>query len=139
MNTLSKRERVELALDLKPTDRVPIYDILIHDQTIEHLTGRFPPVGEEGWKLRLQATARVLDMTRAASQAPQEPGETTDADGFVHYRQDRWIGGGIRRRPFDDLTGARRWLEGAIRSIRTPLDADLAIVNKPSSHKTLGL
>ena len=124
MTPLSKRERVELALNLEPTDRAPVYDILIHDQAIEHLTGRFPPTGEEGWKLRLQATARILDMTRMAGYAPQEPGEITDADGFVRYRQDRWIGGGIRRRPFDDVTGARRWLEGTIRSLQAPLDTD---------------
>jgi len=37
MTPLSKRERVELALNLEPTDRVPVYDILIHDQAIEHL------------------------------------------------------------------------------------------------------
>lgn len=123
-DTLTKRERVELALDRQPTDRVPVYDILVHDQAIQYLTGQWPPFGEEGLRLRLQASARVLDMTRMVAVAPQPPGRTTDADGFVHYRQDPWIGGGILRRPFGDEAGARRWLEGKTRQLQQPLDVD---------------
>ncbi|MFH1566732.1 MAG: uroporphyrinogen decarboxylase family protein [Gemmatimonadota bacterium] len=123
-DSLTKRERVELALDRQPTDRVPLYDVLVHDRAIQHLTGEWPPFGEEGLRLRLQATARILDMTRMVGVAPQPPGDTTDAEGFVHYRQDPWIGGGIRQRPFADEAGARRWLEGKIRALQRPLDID---------------
>jgi len=118
---MTKRERVEAALNLQETDRTPIYDILVHDGAIEYLVGRFPPVGEDGLKLRLQASAKVLDMTRMIC-GPAEPGETTDSDGFIHYRKDRWIGGGIRKRPFADEAGARRWLRTAIERLRTPVD-----------------
>lgn len=124
LDTLTKRERVELALDRQPTDRVPVYDILIHDQAIQHLAGHWPPFGEEGLRLRLQATARVLDMTRMVAASPQPPGQTTDAEGFVHYRQDPWIGGGILQRPFRDEAGARQWLEGKIRQLQQPIDAN---------------
>ena len=119
---MSKRERVEAALNLQETDRTPVYDILGNDATIEYLTGRFPPVGEEGLKLRLQATSRILDMTRAATFAPLEPGETTDQDGFVHYRSDRWMSGGIRKRPFSDEEGAKNWLEKAVQRLEPDLD-----------------
>jgi len=119
---MSKRERVEAALNLQETDRTPIYDILVNDAAIEYLTGKFPPVGEEGLKLRLQATARILDMTRMVNYAPQEPGEFTDEDGFVHYREDRWIGGGIRRRPFHDEEEAKRWLAKAVKSLKKGID-----------------
>ena len=115
---MSKWERVEAAMNLQETDRTPVYDILVNDATIEYLTGKFPPVGEEGLKLRLQATEKIIDMTRMVGYGPQEPGEFTDKDGFVHYREDRWIGGGLRKRPFSDEEGAKRWLVKAIKSLR---------------------
>ncbi|MBN1349978.1 hypothetical protein JXJ21_11255 [candidate division KSB1 bacterium] len=121
-NRMTKRERVEAAMNLQETDRTPIYDILINDPVIQYLTGIYPPVGETGLKLRLEATARILDMTRMASYAPQKIGETIDEDGFVHFRQDRWIGGGIRKRPFSDVEGAKKWLSKAIRSLNMPLN-----------------
>ena len=121
---MSKRERVEAALNLQETDRIPVYDILVNDAAIEHFTGSFPPLGEEGLKLRLQATASMIDITRMVGVAPQPPGDTVDEDGFVHYRQDHWIGGGIRKRPFSDEEGARRWLIKAIERLREKLDID---------------
>ena len=119
---MTKRERVEAALLLQPTDRTPVYDILINDAVIEHFTGKFPPTGEEGLKLRLQATARALDMTRSAGSAPQKPGEFADADGFVSLQEDRWIGGGLRKRPFSDEKGAARWLRKAISGLKEKMD-----------------
>jgi len=117
---MSKRERVEAALNLEETDRTPVYDILLNDAVIEHVTGRFPPTGEEGLKLKLQATAKLLDVTRMAAAAPREPGpaETMDADGFVYYWEDRWISGGIRKRPFKDVEGAARWVEKTMQPLR---------------------
>ena len=119
---MTKRERVEAALNFQPTDRTPVYDILINDAVIEHFTGKFPPTGEEGLKLRLQATARTLDMTRSAGSAPQKPGEFADADGFVSLQEDRWIGGGLRKRPFHDEKGAARWLRKAISGLKEKMD-----------------
>ena len=94
--SMSKRDRVLAAMDLQETDRTPIYDILVNDAAIEYLAGKYPPVGEEGLKLRLQATAEIPDMTRMVTFAPQEPGESVSSDGF-----------GIRRRPFSDEEGAK--------------------------------
>ena len=118
---MTKRERVEAALNLRETDRTPIYDILVNDAAIEYLAGGFPPVGEEGLKLRLRASAKVLDMTRMIC-GPAAPGETTDADGFLRHREDRWIDGGVREPPFSDEDGARAWLRIAIERLRTPVD-----------------
>jgi uroporphyrinogen decarboxylase len=119
---MSKRERVEATLNLQETDRVPVYDILINDAAIEYFSGKYPPTGEEGLKIRLQATARILDMTRMTDLAPQEPGELTDEDGFVHFRDDRWIYGGILRRPFSDTEGAKRWLGRSIQALKQGID-----------------
>ena len=115
---MSKRERVEAALNLQETDRTPVYDILLNDAAIDFFTGQFPPVGEEGLKLRLQATAKMLDMTRMALASPREPGEVTDEDGFVYYREDRWISGGIKKRPFHDVEGARRWVAKRVHPLK---------------------
>jgi uroporphyrinogen decarboxylase len=119
---MSKRERVEAELNLQETDRTPVYDILLNDAVIEHFTGKFPPVGEEGLKLKLQATAMTLDMTRMTGASPQEPGDWTSPDGFVHYRKERWISGGLRKRPFSDEEGARKWLAGALKDMRKEMD-----------------
>lgn len=123
---MTKRERVEAALNLQETDRIPVYDILLNDAVIEHFTGVFPPLWEEGQKVRLAATARTLDMTRMAGMGPVPPREWEDEDGFVHYNEDRWIGGGLRRRPFSDEVGAKAWVAKKIGQMREqPLDTAL--------------
>lgn len=119
-SVMTKHERVTAALRRQETDRTPVYDLLFHDGLIAHVTGHVPPTGEEGARLQLQAIAATLDMTRGAGAAPAPPGEWTDEDGFVYYRDDRWIHGGIRRRPFDDEAGAAAWLETAIARLRAP-------------------
>ena len=119
--TMTKRERVEAALNLQETDRVPTYDLLLSDAVIAHFAGKVPPVGAEGWRLRAEAIAQCLDMTRSAGYGPGVAGDYTDEDGFVHNRE-RWTGGGLRHRPFSDETGAREWLGKAIRRLREPVD-----------------
>lgn len=119
---MSKRERVEAALNLQETDRTPIFDILFNDAAIEYFAGRRAPLGEEGLKVRLQASGRMLDMTRLVSSAPLEVGETASEDGFVHYRLDPWIHGGISKRPFSDVEGAKRYVEYALNLLRQDLD-----------------
>jgi uroporphyrinogen decarboxylase len=119
---MTKRERVEAALERQETDRIPTYDLLLSDAVITHFTGRVAPVGEEGMRLRLEAIAQCLDMTRSAGYGPGEPGDWTDEDGFVHNRE-RWTGGGLRSRPFHDEAGAQAWLEKAIGRLREPFDA----------------
>ena len=115
-DSMTKRERVEATFLFQETDRVPLYDIIINDDVIRHFTGKTPPVGEEGAKLQCEAIGKMLDMTRMAGIGPVEPGEQTDDDGFVHYRN-RWTSGGILKRPFDDEDGAKVWLRAAIRRI----------------------
>ncbi len=115
---MTKRERVEAAMKLQETDRVPVYDLLVNDAVIEYFAGRYPPIGEEGIGLKCKAISRSLDMTRSAAYGPQEIGEWTTkegdggfADGFVYYRSDRYIEGGIKKRPFHNEKGAVVWLK----------------------------
>lgn len=109
---MTKRERVEATLNLKETDRVPVYDILLNDAAIEHFGGQYAPMGEEGIKIKCKATAQMLDMTRMLDGGPAVPGETIDEDGFVHVNE-RWTSAGTRTRPFCNEEGAMEWLKKA--------------------------
>lgn len=123
-DSMSKRERVEATLNLQPTDRPPIYDIILHDELIRYVAGGTPGATDEWWRRRIQATAKLVDMTRMVAHRPQSPGEKEDAEGFVHYSDDLWIMGGIRKRPFSDLAGAKEWLGRNIEKLRPPFDVD---------------
>lgn len=109
---MSKQERVIATLNLRETDRVPVYDIILNDAAIAHFGGQVAPVGEEGIKVKCKATAKMLDMTRMLDGGPAVPGESMDEDGFVHVFE-RWTSSGIRKRPFDDEKGAVEWLKKA--------------------------
>ncbi|HHW47007.1 MAG TPA: hypothetical protein GXX14_00105 [Clostridiaceae bacterium] len=113
---MSKRERVEAAMKLQETDRVPVYDILFNDAAIAYFTGKFAPAGEEGLKIKCQAIKEMLDMTRMADYGPFEPGEVELPDGFIEL-QERWATGGLVRRPFDDEKGAIEWLKKSINKL----------------------
>lgn len=106
---MTKTERVQATMSLQETDRPPVYDILLNDALIEHFTGKYPPVGEAGLKLKCKTISRMFDMTRMAGFAPDEPGEETDEYGFVS-RHGRWLHMGIHHRPFHDERGAVEWL-----------------------------
>jgi uroporphyrinogen decarboxylase len=104
---MTKRERVEAALNLEPVDRVPVYDLLASDAVIEHYAGE-PLTVADGLRIKCKAISRCLDLTRSIS-APNEPHVVDHGNGWVH-QIDRWTGW-IARRPFDDPQGAAEWVE----------------------------
>lgn len=120
---MSKRERIEATMNRQATDRVPVYDMLLNDAAIEYFSGVYPPLGEAGIRAKCQATARMLDMTRAVYYGPKQAGEWVDEDGFVRFRYDRYRGGGILKRPFEDEEGARQWAGRAIGRLRRAKNA----------------
>ena len=89
---MTKRERVERAMACQETDRVPLYDILINDAAIEHLSGeRLPALSEaEPTVQQLErmtgvAVQAYLDMTRSVGFGPRVARDVTDAFGFVRH------------------------------------------------------
>jgi hypothetical protein len=114
---MSKRERVEAAMNLQETDRTPVFDLLYNDDCIRYFTGEEAVVGEEGIKTKCKATAKMLDMTRGAQCGPMKEGYITDEDGFVHSYE-RWCYLGIHKRPFEDEDGATEWLKKSIETLR---------------------
>lgn len=131
---MTKKERVLATFNFKDTDRVPVYDIIMHDGIIEHFTGAFPPVGREGLKLKCKTIAAMLDMTRMVSHSPRTP-QTIEEDGFIrHYG--RWLDLGIEKRPFSDVDGAAEWLKRATDKLRKEnRDFDAASQSKKYSER----
>jgi len=114
---MTKRERVERAMRLQETDRVPLYDILLCDRAIEHFSGeKLPPLVNNPEtratvdRLTGKAIERMLDATRGSTFGPLEDREFTDPDGFVLHESAFAKTCWIEKRPFGDVAGAAEWL-----------------------------
>ncbi|MHB1000629.1 MAG: uroporphyrinogen decarboxylase family protein [Armatimonadota bacterium] len=107
ISQMTKRERVEAALNLQEVDRVPVYDLLACDAVIEHYAGE-PLTIDDGLRIKCKAINRCLDLTRSVNP-PNSPTVIDNGDGWVH-RREKWTGW-IEKRPFDDTDGALKWLE----------------------------
>ncbi len=119
--SLSRRERVLRTMACQETDRVPVYDLLYCDGAIEHFGGgRIPPRvdtpenREAAKRLTGRAVNAMLDMTRSWGFGPLVDRDTTEEYGFgIHeaaWEKTAWV----THRPFDDVPGARRYLEWLI-------------------------
>lgn len=108
-DSISKRERVEHALNHESLDRVPIHDQLSYNpDVIAALTDK--PIRGFDYTIKDigMAVSRSLDMTFPIIK-PRGTDTITDEDGFV-YRNDNWTTWHISR-PFDDIIGASDWLK----------------------------
>ncbi len=123
--TMTRRERVERAMNRQETDRVPLYDLLRCDAVFEHFTGeKLPPLADDPKTvakledIALRATGAMLDATRSPGFGPVVAQDTTGPDGFVYhhapYEKTSWI----VRRPFDDEAGAIAWVKSAIQGLQ---------------------
>ncbi len=115
---MNKRERVEQAMALQETDRVPLYDLLRNDAAFAHFGGEpLPALATDPQTVRNleriagKAVGVFLDMTRSVGFGPVEQRDTTDDYGFVHrhspYEKTSWI----VHRPFADERGASDFLQ----------------------------
>jgi hypothetical protein len=118
--SMTKRERVERAMALQETDRVPIYDLLRHDGAFERFSGeKLPPLADDPATAKVlarivgRAVDGLLDMTRGVGFGPVVEKDRTDDLGFVHHDSPAGKTSWIARRPFDDEPGAiefvKRW------------------------------
>jgi len=115
---MTKRERVERAMALQETDRVPLYDILLCDRAIEHFSGETLPLLAENPETRAtvdrmtgRAIAAMLDATRHSTFGPLADREFADEFGFQYhedaFEKTTWI----VKRPFGDVAGAAEFLK----------------------------
>lgn len=109
-DVMTKRERVEAALNLQPVDRVPILEQLSYNpRVIADWTGK----EIWGFDYTLDDICAVIRLTTDLIMPPLAPNGTerhTTADGFV-YQNDNWTSWRVSR-PFDTAEGARNWLRG---------------------------
>ena len=118
---MSKRQRVERAMDCQQTDRVPLYDILICDAAIEHFSGeKLPPLVRDDRtraevdRIAGKAVDRMLDATRHSGFGTLGERDYVDEFGF-HIHDDAWEKTSwIVKRPFDDEVGAAEYLKKLI-------------------------
>ena len=106
MAVLTKRERVERALNLQEVDRVPVYDLLVNDAVIEHY-GDAKLGGPDDLETVCRAISNCLDLTRSI-RTPANPTTVEYENGFVHQVQ-RWTTW-IEKRPFEEPEEAAEWL-----------------------------
>ena len=69
---MTKRERVLAAFRRQPTDRVPLYDLMLNDDCVEFFTGAYPCCDQAGAALHARAVDRMLDMARGVGVAPRD-------------------------------------------------------------------
>ncbi len=115
-DAISKRERVELTLNLQPVDRVAILEQLSYNSgVIAMYTGK----KIDGFNYTLDDICKVIGKTTDLIMPPAEPRGTarvTTEDGFV-IQHDNWHSGYVSR-PFSDENGARDWLINLTKKIR---------------------
>lgn len=107
---MTKRERVEAALNLQPVDRVPLYDLLRNDASIEYYAGE-PLTIEDGLRVTCKAINRCLDLTRSVV-GPSEIQTINNGDGWIR-RHERWTSW-IVERPFKEPEQAIEWMKQSI-------------------------
>lgn len=107
---MTKRQRVEAALNLQPVDRAPILEQLSYNpRVIADWTGK----DIHGFEYTVEDICAVIRQTTDLIMPPAAPtgtGRVTTADGFV-YQHDNWTTWRVSR-PFSTVEGARGWLAG---------------------------
>ncbi|HIC88868.1 MAG TPA: hypothetical protein EYP04_05655 [Anaerolineae bacterium] len=113
---MTKRERVEAAMNLQKVDRTPLYDLVRNDAILEYFGGEKLTV-ENGLRVAARAIGNWLDMTRDIA-GPSAPGlvESEDWPGFRH-RVERWTSW-IVGRPFRDYDEFVPWVEQQVDRLR---------------------
>jgi len=109
-DVMTKRQRIEAALNLQAVDRVPILEQLSYNpRVIADWTGK----SIQGFEYTVADICAVIRQTTDLIMPPVAPSGTeriTTADGFV-YQHDNWTTWRVSR-PFTTAEGARDWLEG---------------------------
>ena len=117
---MTPRERIEAALSFQPVDRVPLYDLIHHQELLARCTGRAYTPGN-GLDLLCETIAANLDATRSVAP-PGESRQWRDQEGFLY--QGEWWTAWIVERPFNDVTGALDFAGAAIDQLeQLPRDA----------------
>lgn len=114
---LIKRERVEATLNHQSVDRVALHDQLsFNPGVLELYTGKRIC----GFDYTLEDIGQAIMCTLDMCFPPHAPVGTqrVEQDGWVR-QNDNWTSWLVKR-PFTDVAGARSWLAGQIKALRSP-------------------
>ena len=116
---LSKRQRVERALNHQSVDRVPIHEQLSYNPRVaEYFSGR----RIEGFNFDVRDIGKAVEATLDCTFPlfnPVGTGTEVTEDGFV-YKLDNWTKWHVSK-PFDDEDGAAVWVRQKIREMEEKL------------------
>lgn len=115
-NFLSKRQRVERALNHISVDRVPLHEQMSYNP---HVIADYTGKEFVDYSYTLQDICSVIDETMDMCFPPVAPrgaGRMTDEDGFV-MQNEYWTSWHVSR-PFADVEGARAWLKRRTKRIK---------------------
>jgi hypothetical protein len=121
MKTMTAWERVVNAMEFKPVDRIPIFDLIHNIPLLEYCTGEKVTL-ENGLDLLCKTISMNLDATRGISP-PVEEKVIVHEDGFV-YKQEWWTTWLIER-PFKDPAGLKEYIKRNIDEIRDYQPGDM--------------
>lgn len=121
-DVLTKRQRVENTLNLRPVDRVAIHDQMSYNpKVIAFYTGKDIHGFDYTWEDVALVIKKTLDMCFPPI-SPRGTDRAIDEDGFI-TQHDNWTSWHVSR-PFSDEDGAKEWLKKKIdKLINTPFNA----------------
>ena len=118
LEELSKRERVEFALNFKEGDRIPIFDTLHNVAAIEYFSKEKLRSYSFSIKIIGKAAQKFLDMVRGVEYNwPYRPQTVKLEDGFV-WQLDRYTAW-IKKRPFFNTKQLKAYIKNNIEELNT--------------------
>jgi uroporphyrinogen-III decarboxylase len=121
MKTMTARERVVNAIEFKPVDRIPIFDLIQNIPLIEYSTEKKITL-QNGLDLLCETISKNLDATRGIAPPVEEKTFTTE-DGFV-YKQEWWTTWLIDR-PFKDVKELQEYIRKNIEELQEYKSGDI--------------
>lgn len=125
MMQMTKAERVAAALDCKPTDRPPIYDLIRNDAAIEYFAKQ--PIDMRSPERAVYAAySAFADATKSNVRMPRAAGETILIDGEEYVTQ-RWTEWKMREDAYDRSNTEKRVIGRIERLRRSRQELDRAV------------
>ncbi|MCL5986176.1 MAG: hypothetical protein M1371_06375 [Actinobacteria bacterium] len=116
MEELTKRERIECAINLREGDRIPIFDVLQNVAAIEHYSGEKLVGDSFSIKTIGKAAQKFLDMIRGVEYRwPYRPHVERCKDGFIKkWDRETWW---YIKRPFSDTKQLKEHIKRNVEEI----------------------
>lgn len=98
---MTKQERINATFECKPTDRVPIYDLIRNDAGIEHFAGQAIDISNPAPTM-IKAYNSFADATKSKIRMPTVEGSIVIING-EEYTTQRWTEWKVKEEQYDHL------------------------------------